>query len=72
MLLSTLALVGALAAAPLDFLHDPLLYPPEVWEDDPVEGGEIRATVGDSLAALVLEHSSVVAEVHAGLARSSL
>lgn len=72
MLLSTVALVGALSAAPLDFLFDPLPYPPEVLEDDPVKSGQIRVQRADGLAALVLEHSSVVAEVHAGLARVTL
>ena len=72
MLFPVLALCAAVSAAPLDFLYDPAIYPEEVMDDDPVLGGEIRVTQADGLAALVLEHTSVVAEVHAGLARVTL
>lgn len=64
MLLPVLALSAVVLAAPLDFLVDPAVYPEEVMDGDPVPGGEIRVTQADGLAALVLEHTSVVAEVH--------
>ncbi len=76
MLLPTIALAAAVSAQQiphdLDFLRDPIVYPPEVMEDDPIGGGEIRVTHGEGLGALVLEHTSVVAEVHAGLARVTM
>ncbi|MFH1462833.1 MAG: VIT domain-containing protein [Pseudomonadota bacterium] len=72
MFVPVLALCAAVSAAPLDFLHDPVIYPDEVMDDDPVLGGEIRVTQADGLAALVLEHTSVVAEIHAGLARVTM
>jgi Ca-activated chloride channel family protein len=75
MLLASLALIAAVAAQSFDdapYLRDPILYPPEVLEDDPIESGQIRVTQEDGLGALVLEHSSVVAEIHAGLARVTL
>lgn len=48
---------------------DPVIYPPEVLPEDEVRGGELRVEAG---GALVLEHTSVVAEVHAGLARVTM
>lgn len=57
-------------------LRDPVLYPPEVSATDEVRAGELRVVSDDPDAAtrgmLVLEHTSVVAEVHAGLARVTL
>jgi Ca-activated chloride channel family protein len=74
MLLATITIAAAIAASPDDipYLRDPIVYPPEVMEGDPVESGEIRVTHAGGQGALVLEHSSVVAEVHAGLARVTL
>ena len=76
MLLPALALVASVFAQDnlddLIYLRDPIIYPPELMEDDPVGGGEIRVTHGDGLGALVLEHSSVVAEIQAGLARVTM
>jgi len=75
MLLPTLALAGAvMAQAPdeIPYLRDPIIYPPEVLASDPVTAGEVRVQDGQDLGALVLEHSSVVAEVHAGLARVTM
>lgn len=65
MLLFTFALAGALAQEPVD----PVLYPPEVAPEDEVGTGELRVEGG---GALVLEHTSMVAEVHAGMARVTL
>lgn len=63
-------LLGLIAeASPLDALDDPVLFPPEVMESDPVTAGEIRVQGG---GALVLRHTEVVAEVSAGLARVTL
>lgn len=67
-----LALITALfsaAAAPVPGLYDPILYPPEVVPEDPVTTGEVRVEGG---GALVLRHTEVIAEVHAGLARVTL
>lgn len=77
MLLHTLALLGAVMAQDgwsdeVPYLRDPILYPPEVMEDDPVLAGEIRVENDAGLGTLVLEHSSVVAEIHAGLARVTM
>ncbi len=76
MLLTTIALMAAVSAQQFDLesdlLRDPVLYPPELAEDDPVTAGEIRVTHEDGLGALVLEHTSVVAEIHAGLARVTM
>jgi Ca-activated chloride channel family protein len=74
MLLATLTLAAAIAASSdeVPYLRDPIVYPPEVMEDDPVESGQIRVKHEGGQGALVLEHSSVVAEVHAGLARVTL
>ena len=72
MLLAALAAALCMAAADPDvseFLDDPILYPPEVMEGDGITGGEIRVQNG---GALVLQHSSVAAEIHAGLARVTL
>jgi Ca-activated chloride channel family protein len=69
------ALFGsAMAASPPGF-DDPILYPPEVYEGDPVVGGELRVDGADSAGmqgALVLDHTSVVAEVSAGLSRVTM
>lgn len=73
------ALVGTALAAPAQLavhsrapgFDDPVLYPPEVFATDDVGGGEIRVGNPDAngaQAALVLEHTSVYAEVAAGLA----
>ncbi len=76
MLLPALALVASVLAQDsfddIPYLRDPIVYPPEVMEGDEVVGGEVRVTHEDGLGALVLEHSSVVAEIHAGLARVTL
>ncbi len=65
MFLFLLALAPSLAQEP----RDPVLYPPDVVAEDEVGTGEIRVEGG---GALVLEHTSIVAEVHAGLARVTL
>jgi Ca-activated chloride channel family protein len=53
-----------------DFAGDePVIYPPDVLPEDEVRTGELRVDGG---GALVLEHTSVVAEVAAGLARVTL
>ncbi len=76
MLLTTLALVAAVSADvftdDIPYLRDPIVYPPEVMDGDPVESGEIRVTHSDGRGALVLEHTSVVAEIQAGLARVTM
>jgi len=76
MLLPIIVLAAAVSAqqshVDVPYLRDPILYPPEVMEDDPIVSGEIRVTHGEGLGALVLEHTSVVAEVHAGLARVTM
>lgn len=48
-------------------LHDPVIYPPEVYAEDQVESGELR--VDRKGSSLLLEHTSVYATVSAGLAR---
>ena len=60
-----LLLARALAQEPVA----PVVFPPEVVPEDEVGGGEIRVDGG---GALILEHTSMVAEVHAGLARVTL
>lgn len=80
MVTTLLALCGVVLGAsasgvrvgPGGFLHDPLIYPEEVFDDDPVASGEVRVASGTGAAALVLEHTSVYAEVHAGLAQVTL
>ncbi len=59
----------ATAALAQDFLEDPIIYAPEVMADAPITGGEIRTEDG---GALVLKHTSITAEVHAGLARVTM
>jgi Ca-activated chloride channel homolog len=56
------------ARADVPGLHDPLVYAPEVFPSDEVGAGEMRLDDGSG-RALVLEHTSVVAEIHVGLAR---
>jgi len=70
-LLLTVLIGTALAQTfPGDPLFDDLfVYPPDVLPEEPVLGGELRVDGG---GALVLEHSEVIAEVHAGLARVTL
>ena len=73
------ALIGAALAGPSALatrgFDDPILYAPEVFENDEVGGGEIRVggpgPYGEQ-GALVLEHTSVYAEVAAGLASVEL
>ena len=76
MLLPVLALAASVFAQSsfddIPYLRDPIVYPPEVMEGDEVVGGEIRVTHEDGQGALVLEHTSMVAEIHAGLARVTL
>ena len=64
------------ASADVPGLRDPVLYTPEIPAEETIHSGELRV-VGDdpgaaTLRTLVLEHTSVVAEVHAGLARVTL
>jgi len=76
MLASLLALSGAPIAgpAPCEYiqLQDPVLDPPEVIEGDSIIGGVIRVQTEDGGAALLLEHGSVLAKVHAVQARVTL
>ncbi len=59
-------------ASPVPYADDPVIYPPEVFGGEDIGSGEIRVTTGDGMGALLLEHTSVVAEVHAGMARLTL
>jgi Ca-activated chloride channel family protein len=73
--MTTLVVWVALCHAAVPGFDDPVLYPPEVYPGEAVTGGELRV-VGDDpsgvQSALVLEHSSIVAEVNGGLARVTL
>jgi Ca-activated chloride channel family protein len=70
MLAFVFAAAAAFARDPLDdFLDEPVLYPPDVQPSDDVTDGEIRVEGG---GALVLDHTSVTAQVHAGLARVTM
>ena len=64
------------AHADVPGLRDPVLYAPEIPAEQEIRAGELRVVSDDpdaaTLQTLVLEHTSVVAEVHAGLARVTL
>ena len=69
-LLAALAVLSPPLVAAVPGWDDPVLYPPEVGVGDDVIGGEFRVGEPDDSGmqrTLVLEHSSVVAVVSAGL-----
>lgn len=73
--MATFVVWAGFCLASVPGFDDPGLYPPEVYPGDEVTGGEIRVESDDPSGVqptLVLEHSSIVAEVHAGLARVTL
>lgn len=57
------------SALAMDPVVDPVIYPPDVHDSDPVTTGEVRVVGG---GALVLRHTDVVVEVHAGVARTTM
>ncbi len=57
------------AAGAFEPLYDPVVYPPEVFPEDPIVGGEVRTDDG---GALILRHTEIVAEIHAGVARVTM
>ncbi len=66
--------VGSAHAEPIG-PRDPVLYPPEVFPGDEIGAGELRVVTdgdADSQGTLVLEHTSIVAEVSVGLARVTM
>lgn len=69
-----LALWGAAlgAALPAPFSPDLALYPEEIFAEDQTLSGEMRVETGDGTSSLPLEHTSVYAEITAGLARVTL
>ncbi|GDX80808.1 inter-alpha-trypsin inhibitor domain-containing protein [Deltaproteobacteria bacterium] len=69
-LVAALAAVSSPAQARVPGWDDPVLYPPEVSASDDVVGGELRVGEADASGVqntLVLEHTSVYAEVSAGI-----
>lgn len=73
--MSTLVVLVGVCLAAVPGFDDPVLYPPEVYPGEELTAGEIQVESDDPSGvkpALVLEHTSIVAEITGGLARVTM